>query len=111
MTSAQQRATKRYRDRRRKSGLQRLEVQVPAAEADVIRKAAEILRAQAEEAKQLRAHLGLGAEPGGPKNALDIFAMVEPLPPAAERLWEQAMRQVERERKDASLHRPRDVNL
>jgi hypothetical protein len=46
MTSAQQRATKRYRDRRRKSGLQRLEVQVPAAEADVIRKAAEILRAR-----------------------------------------------------------------
>ncbi len=43
MTSAQRRATKRYRERRRRSGLKRLEVQVPAQDAAVICRAAAIL--------------------------------------------------------------------
>jgi hypothetical protein len=111
MTSAQRRATKRYRDRRRKRGLKRLEVQVPAVEADVIRKAAQILRAQAEEATRLRAHLGFAPKVGRAPSALDLFAMKEPLSPTGEALWDQAMAQVERERKDARLNRSRNFDL
>ena len=111
MTSAQRRATKRYRERHRKRGLKRLEVQVPADAADVIRKAAAILRGRAEEAMRLRAHLGLNAEPRQALTALDAFAMKEPLSAQGEALWEDAMAQVERDRKDPDLSRVRDIDL
>ena len=111
MTSAQRRATKRYRERRNKRGLKRLEVQVPATESDVIRKAAAILRGQAEEAMRLRAHLGFNAEPRHALTALDAFAMKEPLSPQGEALWEDAMAQVGRNRKDPVLSRVRDIDL
>jgi hypothetical protein len=111
MTSAQRRATKRYRERRRWRGLKRLEVQVPAQDTAVIRKAAAILGGQAEEARRLRLHLGFDAEPSRPLTALDVFAMNEPLSPEGEALWEQAMRQIDGDRKDSVLGRPRDVDL
>jgi hypothetical protein len=95
MTRAQRRATKRYRESRHKLGLKRLEVQVPAGEAAVIRKAAAILRDQAEEAVRLRSHLGFNAEPRRALSALDAFAMDEPLSSKGETLWKQAMTQVE----------------
>jgi len=101
MTPAAQRsAMKRYRDRRRKRGLKRLEVQVPADQAVVIRRTAEILRGQAEEASQLRAYLGFDLGFGPPRTALDIFAMDEPLTAEAEALWDRAMTEVERARSD-----------
>jgi len=111
MTTAQQRATKQYRERRRKRGLQRIEVQVPTGEAAVIRRAAAILRDQAGEAMRLRVHLGFHSELDRAPTALDVFAMDEPLSAEAEALWDEAMAQVERERKDPSLNRPRDVDL
>jgi hypothetical protein len=37
--------------------------------------------------------------------------MPEPLSVKGERLWEQAMKQVARDRKDRRLNRPRDVDL
>ena len=111
MTTAQQRATKRYREHRRKHGLKRIEVQVPAGEAAVIRKAAAILRDQAGEAMRLRVHLGFRSELDRASTALDVFAMDEPLSAKAEALWDEAMAQVDRERKDPSLNRPRDVDL
>jgi hypothetical protein len=111
MTSAQRRATKRYRERRRKSGLKRLEVQVPAREAAVIRKAAAILRGEPAEVMRLRAHLGFDSAPQDALTALDIFAMEEPLSPQGEALWEEAMTQIERDRKDPALSRPRNVDL
>ena len=43
--------------------------------------------------------------------ALDIFAMPQPLSAKGERLWRKAMKQVERDRKDRRLNRPRDVDL
>jgi hypothetical protein len=111
MTSAQRRATKRYRERHRKRGLKRLEVQVPADEADVIRKAAAILHGQAEEAMRLRAHLGFNAESRHALTALDAFAMKEPLSPQGEALWEDAMAQVGHDRKDPVLSRLQDIDL
>ena len=111
MTSTQRQAIKRYRERRRKRGLKRLEVQVPAGEAAVIRKAAAILRDQAEDAARLRDHLGFEPRPGGVQSAFDIFAMTPSLSPEGEALWDEAMAQVERDRRNPALHRPRDVDL
>ncbi len=109
--AAQRRATKRYRERRRKRGLKRLEVQVPIGEAMVIRRAAEILRGEAEAASRLRAHLGFDAEWGHPRTALDIFAMQEPLTAQAEALWDRAMAQIERARSDEAFNRLRNPEL
>ena|SRR5882724_10268185 len=109
VTRAQRKAPKRYRERRRKRGLTRLEVQVPTGEAALIRKVAEILRDHPEEAMHLRRHLGLA--PRRAKSALDMFAMPEPLSPEGEALWEEAMAQIERERHDPALNRTRDVDL
>jgi hypothetical protein len=108
-SKAQRIATKGYRERRRKRGLKRLEVQVPATEVAVIRKVAAILREQPNEATLLRQHLGFA--PRHVQSALDIFAMPEPLSTEGEALWDEAMAQVERERHDPALVRPRDVDL
>jgi hypothetical protein len=111
MSTAQHRATRRYRERRRKRGLKRIEVQVPAGEAAVIRRAAAILRERTGEAMRLRVHLGFDPELAGVPTALDLFAMDQPLSAEAEALWDQTMAQVERERQDPLLNRPRDVDL
>ena len=68
--------------------MKRLEVCVPAGEAAVIRRAASVLREQAGEAARLRQVLGFAAEPGGAANAIELFAMPEPLSPAGEALWD-----------------------
>lgn len=104
-------ALKSHRARLRRRGFKRVEVQVPTGEVDVIRKAAAILRHPTEEAAQLRRHLGFEPERGRARTALDIFAMPEPLSAGGERLWEQAMKQVARDRKDRRLNRPREVDL
>lgn len=106
---AQWLATKEYRERRRTRGLKRLEVQVPTTDVAVIRKVAAILREQPTEATRLRQHLGFA--PRHAQNALEIFAMPEPLSPEGEALWEEAMAQIERQRRDSTLSRLRDVDL
>ena len=110
MTTAQREATRRYRERRRKGGLARLEVQVPAAEVPVIRKAASLLRDQAEDAVRLRRHLGF-EDSANAQTALDIFAMQEPLPAEVEALWEDAMGQIRRDRGDPRFNRARKIDL
>ena len=108
---ARTKAVKSHRMRLRRRGFKRVEVQVPAGEVDVIRKAAAVLRQPTEEAAQLRRHLGLDSGHSQARTALDIFAMPKPLSAEGERLWKQAMRQVARDRKDRRLARPRDVDL
>jgi hypothetical protein len=112
MTATRRRKTERYREPRLKRALKRVEVQVPARETAVIRKAAEILRERPEEAAELRRHLGFKTKAGSPgMSALNIFAMPEPLSPEGEALWEEAMRQVAKDRKDPALNRLRDLDL
>lgn len=111
MMDARTRAVKSHRTRLRRRGFKRVEVQVPAAEVEVIRRAAAVLRDPTEEAARLRRHLGFESERGRALTAIDIFAMPEPLSAEGERLWEQAMKQVARDRKDRRLNRPRDVDL
>src|SRR5262245_23567419 len=111
MTPAQRRAIKRYRENRRKRGLKRLEVHVPATEVAVIRKAAAILRDRRPEAAKLRTLLGFDIQPGQPSSVLDIFAMTESLSPEGEALCNEAIAQIERESRDPSLTRTRDIDL
>jgi hypothetical protein len=64
--------------------------------------------------RQRRRGLGRASfkpEPDRAVTALDIFAMPEPLSAKGERLWRQAMKQVERDRKDRRLNGPRDIAL
>ena len=108
MTAAQRQATRRYRERRRKSGLARVEVQVAADAVEVIRRAASLLQDETEDAASLRRHLGF--EDSAPvHSALDIFSMEDT--PQAKTLWDQAMAQVRRDRRDPRLNRARKIKL
>lgn len=100
---AKMKALKAHRARLKKRGLKRLEVSVPAGEAAVIRRAASALREQAGDAARLRQILGFAAEPGRAANAAEVFAMPEPLSAAGEALWDDAMAQIEDDRKDPAL--------
>jgi len=100
-----------HRARLKTRGMKRLEVSVPISEAAVIRKVAAVLREQAGEAARLRQILGFPPGGGGAENAVELFAMTEPLSPAGEALWQAAMAQIERDRKDSALNRPRDPAL
>jgi hypothetical protein len=111
MMDARTKAVKSHRRRLRKRGFKRVEVQVPASEVAVIRKAAEILRNPTTDAAHLRRHLGFEAASGQALTALDIFAMPESLSAAGEKLWGTAMKRIERDRKNPRLNRPRDVDL
>lgn len=108
---ARTKALKTHRARLKRRGMKRLEVCVPVGEAAVIRKAASVLREQAEEAVRLRRHLGFEPEPGGALTALDIFAMPQPLSSKGEELWKDAMAQIERNRRNRALSRARKVDL
>ncbi len=110
MMDARTKAVKSHRRRLRKRGLKRVEVQVPAREADVIRKAAAMLR-DPTEAAQLRRHLGFELPGDEPRSALDVFAMKEDLSPEGEALWEEAMREGERIRRGPVLNRLRDIDV
>jgi hypothetical protein len=110
MMDARTKAVKSHRRRLRKRGLKRVEVQVPAREADVIRKAAAMLRDPAE-AAELRKYLGFDPSDGEVRSAFDVFAMEEPLSPEGAALWEEAMREGERIRKEPRLSRLRDLDL
>lgn len=108
---AKSKALKAHRARLKKRGMKRLEVSVPASEAAVIRRAASVLREQASEAARLRQVLGFARAPGRAANAVDLFAMPEPLSPAGEALWDDAMAQINRDRKDRTLNRARKFTL
>ena len=108
---AQAKALKAHRKRLRSRGMKRVEVIVPAKDAALIRQLAVGLRQDDATAARLRGAVEAAAETGRPASALDVFAMEEPLTAEAERLWNEIMEQVERERRDPVLNRPRDVDL
>ena len=110
MTAAQRNATRRYRERRRNSGLARLEVQVPADAIPVIRKVASLLRDQTEDAASLRRRLGFEDAPLA-RSALDIFATEEAPAAASESLLDEALAQVGRNRRDPRFNRARKIKL
>jgi hypothetical protein len=105
------RAVKAHRARLKKRGMKRLEVSVPARETPVIRRAASALREQSAEAARLRQVLGFSRDAGRPASALDLFAMTTTLSAAGEALWDEAMGQVLRNRRDRALNRARKVTL
>lgn len=108
---AKVKALKAHRAGLKKRGIKRVEVSVPVCEAAVIRKAAAVLREQAGEATRLRQILGFAPEGGRAANAVELFAMAQKLSPAGEALWDAAMAQVERDRRDSTLNRARKLAL
>jgi len=108
---AKVKALKAHRARLKRRGIKRVEVGVPVREAAVIRKAAAVLREQAGEATRLRQILGFARETKRAANAAELFAMTPPLSRAGEALWDAAMEQIERDRKDFALNRPRKLAL
>lgn len=108
---AKTKALSAHRARLKKRGMKRLEVWVPAREADVVRRAASVLREQSGEAAQLRQVLGFPRQAERPASAVDIFAMNAPLSPAGEALWDEAMERIQRDRKNRALNRPRKIAL
>jgi len=108
---ARSKALKAHRARLKKRGMKRLEVSVPAREAPLIRRVAAILRGQPAEAARLRNALGFRREAGHPASAADMFAMTTPLSAEGEKLWDEAMTLVRRDRRDRALNRPRNIAL
>jgi hypothetical protein len=114
---AQTKALKAHRKRLRARGMKRVEVVVPACDTALVRQVAAGLRDDDATARRFRAAIQGAASPacrvdsGLPASALDVFAMTEPLSAEGERLWNEIMEQIERERRDPVLNRPRDVDL
>jgi len=104
---AKSKALKVHRARLKNRGMKRLEVCVPVGEAAVIRRAATVLREQTAEATRLRQLLGFSPQPGGGASAVDLFAMPEPSSPVDDALWDEAMAQIARDRKDSAINRLR----
>jgi hypothetical protein len=73
MSSAQKEALKAHRRRRRDSGLVRVEVQVPAIDAELVRDLASVLRGEPEPAQTLRVQLRTAVAAPRKAAVFDIF--------------------------------------
>jgi hypothetical protein len=73
MTNAQRKAVTEYRRRRRGDGVVRVEVQVPAIDAQMVRDLAAILRGQPDAAQALRGRLRSIAPQLRTVSVFDIF--------------------------------------
>ncbi len=74
MTSTRVKALTAHRSRLKKRGLARVEVQVPAADADLIRRAAQSLRGEADTAARLRVQLSSLLSAKGEPRLKEILA-------------------------------------
>lgn len=104
-------AVKAHRARMKKRGMKRVEVSVPASQAAALRRAASMLRGTANDVARLRQTLGFTAKREDIASAVDLFAMPEPWVDAVQSEWDRAMQQVERDRKNRKLNRPRKITL
>jgi hypothetical protein len=73
MTNAQQKALSAHRRRRRDGGMVRVEVQVPAIDAGILRDIAAILRGKTDAAKAMRNQLRLVVARTRVATVFDIF--------------------------------------
>lgn len=78
MSSAQKKAVERHRKRQQKEGIIRMEVNIPAADRDLLRKAAENLRAGGVLAEQTRTAL---AAIINPESGMSLKELIETAPP------------------------------
>jgi hypothetical protein len=81
MPNAQQKALSAHRRRRRDSGLVRVEVQVPAIDAGILREVAAALRSQPDAAQAMRNQLRSAVSQRRVETVFDIFG--SDLPDAA----------------------------
>lgn len=74
MTSAQRKAVRTHRDRQRRRGVARVEVQAPVGDAPLIRELAAALRGEPARAGRVRAQLREALRPPSKRSLLDLLA-------------------------------------
>ena len=74
MTPAQRKAIRTHRDRQRRQGVTRVEVQAPVGDAPLIRELAAALRGERARAGRVRAQLREALRPPSKRNFLDLLA-------------------------------------
>ncbi len=79
MNPAQKKAVDSYRERQRRRGLLRLEVQAPEADAPLLRQAARVLRENSEAASELRRVLRRALAPETREGSLKRLLEAAPL--------------------------------
>jgi hypothetical protein len=90
--------------------MKRVEVLVPVAAVEAIRTAAAILRDVSKMA--VRSGRRSGSDTlSGRQTAFDVFALTKPLSAKGQALWDDAMAQVARDRKNPVLNRARNFDL
>ncbi len=73
MSQAQRKALTAHRHRRRENGVVRLEVQVPSADAPLVRDIAAVLRGDAATDQDVRAKLRMALKEPERRSVLDVF--------------------------------------
>lgn len=100
MSNSQRKALSTHRQRRRNGGMVRVEVQIPAIDAQIVRDLAAVLRGNSEAAQAMRVQLRSVVAKPRTASALEIFG--SDLPDACfEGVFEQARRN----------DMPRDIEL
>ena len=79
MTLAQKNAVDSYRERQRRRGLRRLEVQAPEADVPLLRQLARRLREDSDETSELRRVLRRALAPEAPEGTLKQLLEAAPL--------------------------------
>ena len=79
MSLAQRNAVDSYRQRQRRRGLLRLEVQAPEADVPLLRRLARVLREDSQEASELRQVLRRALAPESPEGTLKALLEAAPL--------------------------------
>ena len=74
LTTAQSKAVRNHRDRQRKRGIARVEVQVPECDVPLLREVAGALRGAPERAQRTRAALQHALRPQASQSLLDLLA-------------------------------------
>ncbi|HLH87915.1 MAG TPA: hypothetical protein VKX28_05605 [Xanthobacteraceae bacterium] len=109
MTDARTKTVNSHRQRLRNRRLKRVEVQVPAREAEVIRKAAAMLRDRPKRRSCAAISVSIRHRMSPNPPSMSFFMKEDPSP-HGEALWGEAMRNAERIRKDPALNRLRDFD-
>jgi hypothetical protein len=78
MSSAQKKAVERHRKRQQQEGIIRMEINIPEADRELLRKAAENLRAGGMLAEQTRTALSAIINPG---SGMSLKQLIENAPP------------------------------
>jgi hypothetical protein len=105
---ARTKALKSHRKRLRSSGLKRVEVTVPARDAELVRQIASVLRTKSPRANRLAHEI---RQIAGGKRHLSAAEVIDAGPNISGPEFDSVFEEIERLRRDPVLQRARDVDL